>query len=105
MNITAETKSSIPQSPWHMVTLPLKEKLRITTEVKVFSLTFCYAIGNLLCREGDRWKIRSEKFLCSILCQLLPNKICRNIDSLNFAFLVTDYSLAWDYAADIWQNG
>lgn len=97
LNTTAEIKSSIPQSPWHGVTLQLEEKLRILTKVKLFHHTFCYAMGSLLWREGDRWKIRTEKFLCSILCQLLPNKICRNIYILNFAFLLTDYSLAWDF--------
>lgn len=48
LNTTAEIKSSILQSPWHMVSLQLEEKLRILTKVKVFNDTFCYAMGSLL---------------------------------------------------------
>lgn len=104
-----------------MVTLWLKEKRRILTKVKVYNHTFCYAMGSPLWREGDRWKIRREKFLCSILCQLLHNKIFRNIDNLNdtrillFFLLIIAWNgilccrhmaewLKWRHLSSFWQE-
>lgn len=67
LNTTAETKSSIPQSPWHGGTLRLKEKLRFLTKVK-FSITLFAMPWEACFEEREIGGKLGVKHSCAVFC-------------------------------------